>query len=192
MDPFDEPNVSEAKAATQAVLQHVLAEGHFPERTAAAAADGLQAFVPKGAPAPGSTPEAWLDALLAQARPGDYVAVLAYVRRTDARDAALETIRAAARSRKQLAGTLGYGPRFLHSTGQLHKGGAPNGVFLQITADEGELAIPGEPYGFGVLRAAQAAGDFEVLEKRGRRVMRVHLGSAPDAGLDRLARAARS
>ncbi len=191
VDPFDEPNVAEAKAATQAVLKRALAEGRFPERSASAEAGNLAAFAPAGAPAPGAGPEAWLDTLLAQATPGDYVAVLAYLQGSDAREAALEALRRAAGARTKLATTLGIGPRFLHSTGQLHKGGAPNGVFLQVTADEGDLPIPGEPYGFGLLRAAQAAGDFEVLESRGRRVLRVHLGAAVDAGLERLARAAR-
>jgi glucose-6-phosphate isomerase len=191
VDPFDEPNVSEAKAATQAVLQRYLADGRFPERAPAATAEGLSAFAPAGAPAPGATPEAWLGGLLAQAHPGDYVAVLAYLHRTDAREESLEAVRALARDSAGLASTLGYGPRFLHSTGQLHKGGGPNGVFLQLTCDEGDVAIPGERYGFGVLRAAQAAGDFEVLESRGRRVLRIHLGSDVDAGLERLARAAR-
>ncbi len=98
-------------------------------------------------------------------------------------------MRHALRARTKAATTLGWGPRFLHSTGQLHKGGAATGVFLQLTADEGEAAIPGEKYGFAVLRAAQAAGDYEVLERRGRRVLRVHLGADPDAALAQLARA---
>ena len=191
VDPFDEPNVSEAKAATQAVLKHYLDDGHFPERSPAAQSEGLSAYVPARAAAPGDGPEAWLAGLLAQAKPGDYFAVLAYVNRTDAREAALEAVRAAARDSAGLATTLGYGPRFLHSTGQLHKGGAANGIFLQLTADEGDVAIPGERYGFAILRAAQAAGDFEVLETRGRRVLRIHLGADADAGLARLARAAR-
>jgi glucose-6-phosphate isomerase len=188
VDPFDEPNVSEAKAATQAVLQRALAEGRFPERQPSAAGEGLAAFTPANAPGPGSDPAAWIPSLLAQAGAGDYFAVLAYLHATPEREAVLESIRLAGRSVAGVATTLGTGPRFLHSTGQLHKGGANNGVFLQLTADEGELPIPGEKYGFGLLRAAQAAGDFEVLERRGRRVLRIHLGSDVDAGLARLAR----
>jgi hypothetical protein len=103
--------------------------------------------------------------------------------------AALQSLRHAVRTRTRAATTLGIGPRFLHSTGQLHKGGANNGVFLQFTADEGDLPIPGEPYGFGLLRAAQAAGDFQVLETRGRRVLRIHLGSDADAALATLVQA---
>lgn len=190
VDPFDEPNVSEAKAATKAVLERCLAEGRFPERVPAATHGAMSAFVPAGAASPGADPAAWLDALFAQAKDGDYFAVLAYLQRTDAREASLEAVRLAARGRMKLAGTLGYGPRFLHSTGQLHKGGAPNGVFLQVTADEGDAPVPGEPFTFAVLRAAQAAGDFEVLETRGRRVLRVHLGADADAGLAALAKAA--
>ena len=125
-------------------------------------------------------------ALLSLARPGDYLALLAYLHATPAADQALQRVRAVAGGSSGLATTVGIGPRFLHSTGQLHKGGANNGVFLQLTADEGDLAIPGEPYGFGVLRAAQAAGDFTVLEERGRRVLRVHLGADPDIALAEL------
>ena len=190
VDPFDEPNVAEAKAATQQVLGRFLAAGALPERAPAAAGDGLTAYAPAPlAGALGGDPAAWASALLAQGRPGDYVAVLAYVARTPARHAALTALRLAARDATRLATTLGYGPRFLHSTGQLHKGGPNTGLHLQLTADEGDLPIPGERYGFGTLRAAQAAGDYDVLAARGRRVLRVHLGADVEAGLERLARA---
>jgi hypothetical protein len=186
VDPFDEPNVSEAKAATAAMLERFHADGSLP-RTAPQATDGaLSGFAPANTAPPAGAPAAWVDALLAGVRPGDYVAVLAYLHRTDARHARLEAVRHAARARTKAASTLGYGPRFLHSTGQLHKGGPNTGVFLQVTADEGDLPIPGERYGFGTLREAQAAGDFEVLGRHGRRVLRVHLGADVDAGLERL------
>jgi transaldolase/glucose-6-phosphate isomerase len=90
------------------------------------------------------------------------------------------------RDAKGVATTLGYGPRFLHSTGQLHKGGPNSGVFLQITGDSEDLAIPGQPFSFGVLEAAQAQGDLEVLFERGRRALRVHLGSDVAGGLAKL------
>ncbi len=91
------------------------------------------------------------------------------------------------RDKKQVATTLGYGPRFLHSTGQLHKGGPDTGIFLQLTADDTpDIAIPGQAYSFGVLKNAQAQGDGEVLAERGRRVLRIHLGSDVQAGLARL------
>jgi glucose-6-phosphate isomerase len=188
VDPFDEPNVSEAKAATQLVLERYRRENRFPERTPVSTAAGMAAFAPAAlAGALGDRPAAWLAALAGAVRPGDYVAMLAYLHRTESRAAHLQALRLALRARTRAATTLGWGPRFLHSTGQLHKGGADNGVFLQITADEGDAPVPGEDHGFAVLRAAQAAGDYDVLEARGRRVIRVHLGADPDARLAVLA-----
>ena len=128
-----------------------------------------------------------LGAHLARIRPGDYFAVTAYLEMNDANHERLQAIRHAVRDAKRVATTLGYGPRFLHSTGQLHKGGPDTGVFLQLTSDDAEdLQIPGQRYTFGVLKQAQAAGDFEVLAERGRRSLRVHLGKDPGAGLTRL------
>jgi hypothetical protein len=114
------------------------------------------------------------------------VALLAYLHATAGREASLQALRHAVRARTKVATTLGWGPRFLHSTGQLHKGGPDNGVFLLLTAEEGDLPIPGQPYGFGVLRRAQVEGDYAVLGRRGRRVLRVHLGTAVERGLDAL------
>ena len=134
-----------------------------------------------------STLEDALKAHLARVQAGDYFAVNAYVERTDASHQALQAIRLRVRDRKKVATTLGYGPRFLHSTGQLHKGGPNTGVFIQITSDDAEdLPIPGEPYTFGVLKAAQALGDFFSLTKRNRRTIRVHLGADVNAGLKKL------
>lgn len=190
VDPFDEPDVSAAKAATQRVLDATQQAGSFPERTPSASSDGLQAFAREGMRVSlGESPEAWADTLAGWLGASDYFAVLAYMHRTDARHEALQTLRLSVRDRSRVATTLGYGPRFLHSTGQLHKGGPATGVFLQLTSDEGDLPIPQSPYGFSVLRAAQAAGDFDVLAERGRRVLRVHLGAEVDEGLSRLARA---
>jgi hypothetical protein len=122
-----------------------------------------------------------------QLRPGDYFAILAWFAHTPHRQELLQRIRLAVRDRQGVATTLGYGPRYLHSTGQLHKGGPNSGVFLQITADEGEdEAIPGEKYGFATLRRAQADGDYQVLEKRERRVARLHLGARIEESLDAL------
>jgi len=120
---------------------------------------------------------------------GRYAAVLAFLHRTDHRHAALERVRHAWRDGTRAPATLGYGPRYLHSTGQLHKGGPAAGVFLQITGEEGDVPIPGEWYGFQVLRDAQAAGDFEVLAKHGLPVARIHIRGDVDAGLARLANA---
>jgi len=197
VDPFDEPNVTEAKQATQAVLARRVAEGRVPQPApiaegAAGALDAPAALAAelRGAVRDARDPAAWVVALAATAAPGDYVAVLAYLHRTPARHARLEALRLALRDLGGAAATLGYGPRFLHSTGQLHKGGPPRGRFVQLVGDEGpDVPIPGEPYGFEALRWAQAAGDYEVLERRGRRVLRVRLGDNPDAALARLAEA---
>lgn len=193
VDPFDEPNVTEAKQATQAVLERFLAQGSFPATSALAERGALKAYTPsptaaalRSRVADAGDPLAWATALASLAAPGDYFAVLAYLHRTPARLERLERLRLAARDATRLAATLGFGPRFLHSTGQLHKGGPNSGIFLQLTCDEPELEIPGERYGFGALRRAQAAGDYEVLERRGRRLLRVHLGAEVEAALDRL------
>lgn len=195
VDPFDEPNVSEAKHATQAVLDRALAEGSFPAETPLASGNGWSLYAagpaePALRAAGTGEPGAALATLLSLARPGDYLALLAYLHATPAVDEALQRVRVATCGRTGLASTLGIGPRFLHSTGQLHKGGSDQGLFLQITADEGpDVPIPGEPYSFGMLRRAQAAGDYEVLARRGRRVVRLHLEGDVAAALGRLAEA---
>ncbi|MEP6866743.1 MAG: transaldolase, partial [Deltaproteobacteria bacterium] len=115
---------------------------------------------------------------------GDYVALLAFIARDDAHDAELQRIRCAIRDARQVATCVGFGPRFLHSTGQVYKGGPNTGVFLQLTCDHPhELPVPGHRFGFGVVEAAQARGDLAVLAERGRRVLRVHLGRDVGAGL---------
>jgi glucose-6-phosphate isomerase len=169
IDPFDEPNVTEAKQATQSVLERCVSSGRFPDEPAA------------------GEPAATARALAERARPGDYVALLAYLHRTPARHERLQRLRATLAGEGRIASTLGYGPRYLHSTGQLHKGGPDTGVFLEITADEGDpLPIPGERFDFAALHRAQASGDLATLERRGRRVARVHLGADADRGLDAL------
>jgi transaldolase/glucose-6-phosphate isomerase len=121
--------------------------------------------------------------------PGDYVALTEYIAESPRRDELIAAIRETIASDLHVATTTGYGPRFLHSTGQLHKGGGDGGVFLQITADAtADLAIPGERFTFAVLARAQALGDFESLAKRGRRALRVHLGKDVDRGLEWLLR----
>jgi hypothetical protein len=131
-----------------------------------------------------------LRAHLGRLGPGDYAALLAYVEMTATNEAALQGIRARLRDRYRVATCLGFGPRFLHSTGQAYKGGPGTGVFLQITADDAQdLPVPGQRYSFGVVKAAQARGDLEVLAERGRRALRVHLGADVPAGLRVLGRA---
>jgi glucose-6-phosphate isomerase len=190
LDPFDEPNVTEAKQATQAVLQRFLEHGEFAPPLPVASAGATLVEAPAKIaealrPRAGASPAGWLPALLSLAQTGDYLALLAYMHRTPERHERLARLRRTLRDGSRLATTLGYGPRFLHSTGQLHKGGPNTGLFVQITCDEGEeLPIPGERYGFGALRRAQAAGDYEVLARRDRRVIRIHLGADVERGLD--------
>jgi transaldolase/glucose-6-phosphate isomerase len=127
-----------------------------------------------------------LAAHLARLEPGDYFALNAYLASSEENDEDLQAIRTGVRDRHHVATTLGYGPRFLHSTGQLHKGGPNTGVYLQLTAEDPDsLPIPGLSYSMGVLARAQAQGDFAVLVERGRRAFWLHL-SDPRAGLARL------
>jgi hypothetical protein len=131
-----------------------------------------------------------LKAHLGRLRDGDYFAVLGYITMNDGNEKALQAIRLAVRDRKKVATVLGFGPRFLHSTGQAYKGGPNSGVFLQITCDDAiDLPVPGQKYSFGVVKAAQARGDFAVLAERGRRALRVHLGKDVAAGLATLTKA---
>ncbi len=193
VNAFDEPNVTEAKLATQAVLERGDA-GAGPAREPLAARGDVRAEAPApvaaalaALAADASNPFAWAAALPAIANPGDYIAVLAYLHATPERDARLERLRLAARAAARVATTVGYGPRFLHSTGQLHKGGPDTGVFLQLVAGEApDVVIPGRAYGFATLIAAQARGDYDVLERRERRVVRLDLGATPDRALDDL------
>ena len=190
INAFDQPNVQESKDYTKNFLDEYKKNGRLPEEQPILTADGIKVYgdaanrqALKGV----STLEDALKAHFARVQAGDYFAVNAYVERTDASHQALQAIRLRVRDKKKVATTLGYGPRFLHSTGQLHKGGPNTGVFIQITSDDAEdLPIPSEPYTFGVLKAAQALGDFLSLSKRNRRAIRVHLGADVNAGLKKL------
>jgi hypothetical protein len=187
VNPFDEPNVTESKENTGRLLAQSVDEGRLPARQAALLEQGLRLFAPSGRAPGGSFTEAvW--SFLRQAGAADYVALLAYLPRSDGHDAALQAIRRAIHDRLRVATTVGYGPRYLHSTGQLHKGGDGRGLFLLITSDEREDApIPGRPYSFGLLKRAQALGDEAALAGKGRRVLRLHLGPSVDVELARLA-----
>ncbi|HET9051295.1 MAG TPA: hypothetical protein VFO60_06290, partial [Candidatus Dormibacteraeota bacterium] len=151
------------------------------------AGDGVEVFGSTGA-----DPAAALAAHLDGATSGvDYVAFMAYVNPNDADEAALQGLRVAARDSRRVATTLGFGPRFLHSTGQLHKGGPDTGVYVQITVDDAvDAAIPGRPFTFSTLKRAQADGDLESLRSHGRRVVRLHVSDAAalPAALGELAR----
>ena len=183
INAFDQPNVQESKDNTNRLLAVVQAEGRLPE-AAPGLVDGpleLDAERVQG------TAAATLRAFLAQARPGDYIALMAYLTERPETDGMLRQIRVRMRDATRLATTVGYGPRFLHSTGQYHKGGPNTGLFIQLTAGDAEDAgIPGVPYTFGVFKRAQALGDLEALRKHGRRVVRVHLGRDVAEGLRRL------
>jgi transaldolase/glucose-6-phosphate isomerase len=179
VNPFDEPNVQESKENSARVLKEGLAGP-----AAAIREDGLALY---GDEETAPDLAAGLAAYLRRRRPGDYLALMAYLPPWPAYDDELQAIRVRLRDSLRLATTLGYGPRFLHSTGQLHKGGPDKGLFIQLTVDDPEeLPIPGEPYGFSTLKQAQALGDFVSLRDRGRRVVRVHLGPDAAAGLARL------
>ena len=192
IDAFDQPDVEAAKVAARRLTAEYEETGRLQPETPLLELVGLRLFAsPRererlAAGAAQGLPGV-LAAHLALLAPGDYFALNAFVERCEAHDVELQRMRHAVRDAKRVATTLGYGPRFLHSTGQLHKGGPPSGVFLQITADDAEdVAIPGQRTSFGVLAQAQARGDFDVLVERGRRILRVHLGSDVPAGLGRL------
>ncbi len=193
INAFDQPNVQESKDYTKRHLETFKNKGKLAEASPLLVEEDVQVYVDdmNGAALKGS---ATLDDLMAKhmsrIQSGDYFAMNAYVERTPLVHEILTRIRVKVRETKQVGTTLGYGPRFLHSTGQLHKGGPNSGVFIQITSeDPQDLAIPDEPYSFGVLKAAQALGDLQSLTTRKRRVIRVHLGSDVSRGLIRLEQA---
>ena len=129
---------------------------------------------------------------LTRLQPNDYFAMLAYIKMNEAHEQTLQATRELVRDAKRVATCLGFGPRFLHSTGQAYKGGPNTGVFLQITCeDQHDLHVPEQKYTFGIVKAAQARGDLEVLSERGRRALRVHLGADVDEGLRNLNEAIR-
>ncbi len=187
INAFDQPNVQESKDFTRAYLEAFQKNGTLPEEAPMMTDGGIRIFADSAnqqALQGASSLAQVLVAHLSRVQSGDYVAINAYVERTPAIHECLQRIRTVVRDAKQVATTLGYGPRFLHSTGQLHKGGPNTGVFIQVTADvEQDLVVPGEPYSFGVLVAAQALGDMESLSTRHRRVIRIHLGCGVEDGV---------
>ncbi|TME79276.1 MAG: bifunctional transaldolase/phosoglucose isomerase [Chloroflexi bacterium] len=173
LNVFDQPNVQEAKDLTRKVLS----EGNPPT-----VGQGI-----RWAGQSGATLEAAIQSLLGQVRAGDYVALLAFIAPSPEHDRALNSIRLAIRDSHRVATTVGYGPRYLHSTGQLHKGGPNTGVFLQLVGDDPhDVPIPGEKFSFGVLKQAQALGDFQALRNHGRRVLRVQMADVAQ-GLAKIA-----
>jgi transaldolase/glucose-6-phosphate isomerase len=193
INPFNQPDVEASKIATQKLSAAYEQSGRLPAESPLLTEDGISLFTDAananaiGSAARSNSLASYLLAHLNRIALNDYFAINAYVEMNDANRQALRAIRQRVRDVKRVATTVGFGPRFLHSTGQLHKGGANNGVFLQITAEDAEdLPIPGQKYTFGILKRFQAQGDFEVLAERKRRALRVHLGPEVTAGLKRL------
>ena len=189
INPFDQPDVEAAKVKTRALMEAGgVKKGELPLVSSGGVslyADAANAKALGGA----TTLEACLKAHFARLKKGDYAALLAFIERNTANTAELDAIRAVIRDRTAAAACLGFGPRFLHSTGQAYKGGPNTGAFLQITCDHAhDIAVPGRGYSFGAVIDAQAAGDFAVLADRGRRAVRVHLHNVSE-GLRVLRRA---
>ena len=173
INPFNQPDVETSKIETRKLTEEFEKTGHLPPEDPFIRPDGNLA--------------AALRTHLDKAGAGDYVALLAYIPRNEANIELLESARVAVRDAKHVATCVGFGPRFLHSTGQAYKGGPNSGVFVQITCDDAnDLAIPGRRYTFGVVKAAQARGDLAVLAQRHRRLLRVHLGADVEQGLTAL------
>ncbi|HVZ83189.1 MAG TPA: bifunctional transaldolase/phosoglucose isomerase [Terracidiphilus sp.] len=193
INTFNQPDVESAKVETRALTTEYEKTGKLPERTPFAADSGIEMYATDAyaAKIKGATLVDVLKAHFAQIKPHDYFAALGFIAMFPEHEAAIQKMRHAVRDTKKVATCLGFGPRFLHSTGQDYKGGPNTGVFLQITADHAaDLAIPDQKYSFGIVIAAQAAGDLAVLENRGRRALRVHLGKDVAAGLKTLVAAA--
>jgi transaldolase/glucose-6-phosphate isomerase len=191
INPFDQPDVEASKVATRALTSEYEKTGSLPPESPLLEAGGVTLFSDDrngaellGAAGGNKTFIGMLQAHLGRIEPGDYAGLLGYVEMNETHEAELQAIRLAIRDRYKIATCLGFGPRFLHSTGQAYKGGPNTGVFLQITCDDAvDLPVPGQQYTFGIVKAAQARGDFQVLAERGRRALRVHLGKHVKAGL---------
>ncbi len=197
INAFNQPDVEASKIATRNLTDEYEKTGSLPAEKPVLEDNGIKLFtdslnadaLTKAAGADKSL-AGYLRAHLQRLGAGDYFALLAYIQMDAEHEAFLQKLRQALRDRKRVATCLEFGPRFLHSTGQAYKGGPNSGVFLQVTCDDAaDLPVPGQKYTFGIVKAAQARGDFQVLAERGRRALRVHLGKDLAAGLDRLAAA---
>jgi transaldolase/glucose-6-phosphate isomerase len=193
IDPFNQPDVEAAKIKTRELTAAYEKTGSLPKESPVISTDAVDIYTDdknaadlRKAGANGDL-GSWLKAHLARSHAGDYVALLAYIERDIAHIGTLQHMRLAVRDKRHVATCAEFGPRFLHSTGQAYKGGPDSGVFLQITADDAvDLAVPGQKASFGVIKAAQARGDFGVLTERGRRALRVHLKGDLETGLKML------
>jgi transaldolase/glucose-6-phosphate isomerase len=194
INAFNQPDVEASKIATRDLTSAYEKTGSLPAETPVVEDSGIKLFTDEknaadlaGAAGGDKSLSGYLKAHLGRIGTGDYFAVLGFVQMNAEHQKALQAIRHAVRDRKHVATCLGFGPRFLHSTGQAYKGGPNSGVFLQVTCDDTlELPVPGQKYTFGVVKAAQARGDFQVLADRGRRALRVHLSDV-ESGLATLA-----
>jgi transaldolase/glucose-6-phosphate isomerase len=197
INPFDQPDVEASKDATRALTSQYEETGRFPEEAplledheVALFADATNASALRGAVTSHRSLTTYLRAHVDRLVPGDYFALLAYIESNTVHEALLQEIRHMVRDRRRVATCVGFGPRFLHSTGQAYKGGPNSGVFLQLTCDDDrDLQVPGRRFTFGVVKAAQARGDFAVLAERGRRALRAHLGRNVEDGLVRVRQA---
>jgi transaldolase/glucose-6-phosphate isomerase len=191
INAFNQPDVEASKIATRNLTTEYEKTGSLPAEKPILEDKGVKLFTDEKnaaelAKAAGSDKSlvGYLKAHFGRIKAGDYFALLGYIQRNEAHEAALQAMRHAVRDKKHVATCLGFGPRFLHSTGQAYKGGPNSGVFLQLTCDDAkDLPVPEQKYTFGVVKAAQARGDFQVLAERGRRALRVHLGSDLAGGL---------
>jgi len=191
INPFDQPDVESAKVKTRELTGAFEKSGSLPAEQAVTSAGSVAIFTDaknsdtlRKAGADGEL-TTWLKAHLGRLKSGDYAALLAYLDRDDGNIAAMQDMRVAIRDKKHVATCVGFGPRFLHSTGQAYKGGPNTGVFLQITSDhDKDLAVPGQKASFGVIEAAQSRGDFDVLTERDRRALRLHIKGDVRQGLD--------
>jgi transaldolase / glucose-6-phosphate isomerase len=194
LNPFDQPDVEASKIATRKLTTEYEQTGRLPLETPFFEEGSVKLFTDdenandiNSAAGSSRTLQSLLRAHVDRLRPGDYFALLAYLEMNAEHEAVLQELRHAVRDARRVATCLGFGPRFLHSTGQAYKGGPVSGVFLQVTCDDAnDLAVPDQKYSFGVVKAAQARGDFDVLLDRKRRALRVHLGSDVRAGLELL------
>jgi transaldolase/glucose-6-phosphate isomerase len=193
IDAFNQPDVEASKIETRKLTTEYESAGKLPPETPFFEGNGIKLYADEKNAAAlkgGSTLGAILWTHLSRIHPGDYFGVLGYLTMNDANEVALQKIRHAVRDNRKVATVLGFGPRFLHSTGQAYKGGPNSGVFLQITCDDAvDLPVPGQKYTFGVVKSAQARGDFAVLAERGRRALRVHLGKNVRSDLAKLSSA---
>ena len=192
INAFNQPDVEASKIETKKLTSQYEATGSLPPEVPFFEGGGIKLFADEKnvAAVHGPNLSDVLKAHILRLRAGDYFAVLAYITMNPANEKVLQSIRHAVRDKKKVATVLGFGPRFLHSTGQAYKGGPNSGVFLQITGDDAkDLPVPGQNYTFGVVKAAQARGDFAVLAERGRRALRVHLGKNLKSGLAALTKA---